>query len=253
MIIPSSLSKGSTIAIVSPAGSIPPEHVLPAVALLQSLGYTVNVGENVFAQEYNFAGSDKQRTEDLQKALDNPEVSAIICSRGGYGTLRTLQNINWEGYLKHPKWIVGFSDITILHSYLHQKGVSSIHGAMTHFFLEDKKPTESFDTMHQCLTGEGNSYSFESNPLNRTGFVDAPIIGGNLSLLYSLRGTAYDLDTNGKILFIEDIGEYLYHLDRMMLNFKVGGKLENLAGMIVGQFSSMKDNDIPFGMDVNEI
>ncbi len=253
MHIPSPLSHNDTIAIVSPAGIINEKHVFSAVDYLQSAGYRVKLGKYVFARHHQFAGTDAQRAEDLQAAFNDPEVNTIICSRGGYGTLRTLQQIDWAGFQKYPKWIVGFSDITVLHLALNQLGYASVHGVMPRFFFENGQPTEGLDTLLKTLSGTQNEYAIHPHELNRTGKTTAPLIGGNLSILYSLRGTPYDMDTNGKILFIEDLSEYLYHLDRMMMNLKTGGKLKNLKGLIVGAFSSMKDNDDPFGLSVHEI
>ncbi len=253
MIIPPYLSKGATIGIVSPAGAIPQEDVLPSVSYLKSLGYNVVVGKQTFTRSNTFAGTDEQRSRDFQQMIDDPKIDAIICSRGGYGTIRTLLPVDWTKFINNPKWIVGFSDITVIHSFLHQMDICSIHGTMPRSFLRDGKPTESFESMHRCLIGQSNRYVFDSDPLNRVGSVSAPIVGGNLSLLYSLRGTRYDLDFRGKILFIEDVSEYYYNVDRMMMNLKAGGVLDHLAGLVVGQFSEMKDNDTPFGKDVREI
>lgn len=253
MIIPPYLSPGATIGIVSPAGAIPPEDVLPSVSYLKSLGYNVIIGDHTFTRWNTFAGTDEQRRRDFQQMIDDSGIDAIICSRGGYGTIRTLLSVNWKQFISKPKWIVGFSDITVIHSFLHQMGVCSIHGTMPRSFLKEEKSTESFESMHRCLTGQSNSYVFDSDPLNRAGSVSAPIVGGNLSLLYSLRGTKYDLDFDDKILFIEDVSEYYYNVDRMMMNLKAGGVLDHLAGLVVGQFSEMKDNDTPFGKDVREI
>ncbi|TKG93412.1 LD-carboxypeptidase [Puteibacter caeruleilacunae] len=253
MIQPSPLQKGDTIAILSPAGKIDAKHVQPAVELLKELGFLVKTGEHIFSSHFQFAGTDEQRASDLQQALDDENVKAIICSRGGYGSLRTLQKINWDSFLINPKWIVGFSDVTVFHNALHQMNMCSVHGSMPRFFFTEKKPNDSFQAMLNSITGEANKYQIDNHPLNQTGSTTAPIIGGNLSILYSLRGTPYDIKTKGKILFIEDLSEYLYHLDRIMLNLKVGGKLNDLAGLIVGGFTDMKDNDNPFGRNAYEI
>lgn len=250
---PPYLKTGDTIGIVSTASKIDQKDVEPAVSLLQNLGYKVFLGKSVFAQFHQFAGRDMERTLDLQHMLDNPDVKAIICSRGGYGSIRTLQNINWNTFLKFPKWIVGFSDVTTLHSQLNQLDVASIHGVMPKFFLKNNTASESFKTLHNALLGEKQTYTLKSSKYNKTGKAKGDLVGGNLSILYSLRGTPYDINTSGKLLFIEDLAEYKYHLDRMMMNFKTGGLFKGLNGLIVGSFTGMKDNDTPFGKTVEEI
>lgn len=253
MLIPPYIKPGDKIGIVSTASIIDRKVVEPAIHLLESLGYHVVAGNNLYARHHQFAGSDAQRSFDLQTMLDDPDLNAIICSRGGYGSIRTVENINWKLFLKHPKWIVGFSDITVLHAQLNQLGIASIHGVMPRFFLHSNETTESFRSLMDALTGQKLSYSTGLSTYNRPGIATGQLVGGNLSVLYSLRGTPYDIDTAGKILFIEDLAEYLYHLDRMMMNLKTGGKLASLAGLVVGGFSNMKDNDTPFGKTVEEI
>lgn len=252
-IIPPYIEQGDTIGIVSTASAISQSIVEPAVELLQGLGYKVQLGTHVFSKNGQFAGTDQQRASDLQLMLDNPKIKAIICSRGGYGSLRTAELINWSNFTKKPKWLVGFSDITALHAKIQQLGIASVHGPMPKHFTENEKPSDSFRFLLNALNGNELSYTFEPSEFNRQGKASAPVVGGNLSMIYSLRGTPYDIDTNGKILFIEDLGEYLYHLDRMMMNLKTGGKLKNLAGIIVGHFSGMKDHSNNFGRTLEEI
>jgi len=253
MIVPPYLKPGDTIGIVSTASRIEKQVVEPAIELLSNLGFKVEVGRHTFSSFHQYSSSDSERAADLQAMLDNDNIKAIVCSRGGYGTLRTLQNINWDAFLQNPKWIVGFSDVTVLHSALNTFGIASVHGVMPRYFLEDETPSFSFDTLLLALTNKPLTYELPPNPNNRLGKASGQLVGGNLSILYSLRGTPYDIDTRGKILFIEDLSEYLYHLDRMMMNLKTGGKLEPLAGMIVGNFTGMKDHDIPYGKTVEEI
>ena len=252
-IIPPYIERGDTIGIVSTASAITQAVVEPAVELLQGLGYKVQLGTHVFSKDGQFAGTDQQRASDLQLMLDNPKIKAIICSRGGYGSLRTAELINWSKFMENPKWVVGFSDVTALHAKIQQLGIASVHGPMPKHFTEDKKPSDSFRFLIDALTGDKLSYTFEPSEFNRPGNACAPVVGGNLSMIYSLRGTPYDIDTNGKILFIEDLSEYLYHLDRMMMNLKTGGKLENLAGLIVGHFTGIKDHSNNFGKNLEEI
>lgn len=253
MIVPPYLQPGDVIGIVSTASRIDKEVVEPAIELLTRLGFNVEVGKHTFSSFNQFSATDNERASDLQAMLDDENIKAIICSRGGYGTLRTLQLINFKNFLQHPKWIVGFSDVTVLHSTLNTYGVASIHGVMPRYFLDNEKPSFSFDTMLKALSGKQLWYELLPMINNRFGKAEGQLVGGNLSILYSLRGTPYDIDTRGKILFIEDLSEYMYHLDRMMMNLKVGGKLEHLAGLIVGNFTGMKDQDIPFGKSVEEI
>jgi muramoyltetrapeptide carboxypeptidase len=254
MIIPQAIKPGSKIRIVSPAGKIAEEHVMPAVVWLEKQGYKVELGKCVFATHFQFAGTDEQRLEDLQTALDDPECDAIICSRGGYGTVRIIDQLDFSAFLEKPKWLVGFSDITILHACLNNYNVSTIHGVMPRYFFDSEgKPGEDLTSLMKLITGEGINYGVKSTEFNRCGKANAELVGGNLSILTSLQGTTYDLDTEGKILFLEDIDEFLYHTDRMIHQLKLSGKLDHLAGLIVGDFTDMKDNESPFGKTVHEI
>ncbi len=253
MIIPPFLTPGDRIRIVSPAGKVSAEKVLPGIRLLRDQGFEVLVGEHVFSEHFQFAGTDRQRASDFQTALDDATTRAIICARGGYGSVRLLEYLNFSGMTNHPKWLVGFSDVTVLHSALNTLGVASIHGPMPGFFVQDGEPSESFRNLIAALTGKIPNYDFEAHPQNRDGQALGELVGGNLSLLCSLSGTPYDLKTEGKILFIEDLSEYLYHLDRMMMNLRLSSKLEELSGLLVGSFTEIKDNETPFGKTVEEI
>lgn len=251
--IPPYIHPGDTVGVVSTASIIVPEVVEPAIELLQSLGYKVVVGKHLYDRYHQFAGTDLQRAADFQIMLDNPDIKTIFCSRGGYGSLRTAELINWQKFINKPKWIVGFSDITALQAKVNQLGIASIHGVMPRYFLQNEQTSQSFQYLLDALNGKNLSYEIEKSQYNRVGTASGPVIGGNLSMLYSLRGTPYDFDPKGKILFIEDLAEYLYHLDRMMMNLKVGGQLEGLAGLLVGQFTGMKDHETKFGKTVEEI
>lgn len=254
MIIPRYLKQGSKIRIVSPAGKVKKEFVMPAVEWLEKQGYKVELGKHVFEQHFQFAGTDAQRLEDLQIALDDPKCSAIICSRGGYGTVRIIGQLDFPKFKKYPKWIVGFSDVTILHSWLNNLGFASIHGVMPKNFIDDAGiPTENLISLLNLLEGRAVEYSIPSSEINRNGNAKAELIGGNLSIITSLQGTKYELNTNGKILFLEDIDEFSYHIDRMILQLKLSGKLDNLVGLILGDFTEMKDNESPFGKTIHEI
>lgn len=254
MISPPRLKKGSVIRIVSPAGKIEEKHVLPAVQWLEKRGYHVKTGKNIFARHFQFAGSDNERLNDLQEALDDTNCDVIICSRGGYGTVRIIDQLNLSNFLEHPKWLVGFSDITALHCFLNKYEAPSIHGVMPRFFLDEtNQATESLASLINMLEGKNIDYQLPFSEFNRFGKTRAELVGGNLSLITSLIGTSYDLDTDGKILFLEDIDEYLYQTDRMFHQLKLSGKLEKLAGLILGDFTDMKDNSSPFGKSVLEI
>ena len=254
MKIPTYLKPNSKIQIISPAGKIKEERVIPAVKWLDKQGYKVELGKHVFAQHFQFAGTDAQRLEDLQTAFDDPETDVIICSRGGYGLVRIIDKLDLTEFKKYPKWLVGFSDITILHSCLNNLGVATIHGTMPpSFFDKNSEPNVNLDSLMNLLTVEKSSYNFIKNEKNRTGNITAELVGGNLSIIVSLLGTKYDLETDGKILFIEEIDEYLYHIDRMLRQLKFAGKLDKLSGLVIGDFTSIKDNDSPFGQTVEEI
>ena len=241
MIRPRYLRKGDTVGITAPAGCLKRKEIDPAVELIRSWGLNVVFGKHVLSKRHSFAGTDNQRAEDLQQMLDDRSVNAIICARGGYGTIRIINNIKFGHFLKHPKWIAGYSDITILHGALQQcLGVESIHGAMPRVVPPELPDVVSFDSLRAMLFGEISEYTLQPHKMNISGTAGGTLVGGNLSVLYSISGTCYDPDTYGKILFIEDLGEYLYHIDRMMMNLKLRGKLEHLSGLIVGDMLNMK-------------
>jgi muramoyltetrapeptide carboxypeptidase len=254
MIVPDYLKPGSKIRIVSPAGKVDKKHVLPAAEWLKKEGYKVELGKHVFAEYFQFAGTDDQRLADLQEALDDPGCNAIICSRGGYGTVRIINRLDFTAFQKKPGWVIGYSDITILHNCLNNLGVATIHGVMPRYFLsEDGLPTKNLETLMNLLTGKKEKYVIPKTQFNRYGKVQAGLVGGNLSIISSLHGTKCELDTEGKILFLEDIDEFLYHTDRMIHQLKLSGKFDNLAGLILGDFSEIKDNESPFGKTIHEI
>jgi len=253
MIIPPFLKRGDRIRIISPAGKVQKDKILSGIELLLEEGFEVIVGNHVFDRYFQYAGYDRQRAADLQEAIADADTKAIICARGGYGTVRILEMTDFSGLFKNPKWIAGFSDVTVLHNLLNKYRIASIHGAMPGFFLENKKPSKSFFSLMELLRNGTSIIESPNHELNRVGSCSGELVGGNLSLIYSLQGTPWQLDTNGKILVIEDLSEYLYHLDRMMQNLKLTGQLKNLAGLVVGGFTEMKDNDSPFGKTAYEI
>jgi muramoyltetrapeptide carboxypeptidase len=249
---PKYLSKGSRIAIVSPAGYINPDFVASAEAYLKSAGYEVEIGPHCLDRHNQMASTDEQRLADLQQAIDNPKVDAILCSRGGYGVNHIIDKIDMSQFEKNPKWIMGFSDINNLHILANKHGVRSLHCQMAKA-IHNNPDADCIKNIFQILKGEKVSYTFAPNELNRKGIAEGELIGGNLSIIYSLQGTDFAIDCDNKILFIEDLNEYLYHLDRMMLNLKMSGKLAKLRGLVVGTFSDMKDNASPFGKTAYEI
>ena len=250
MIQPSYLKKGDTVAIIATARKVSKEEIEPAVTFFESYGLSVLLGENLFAADNQYAGTDLQRTKDLQLALNDKNIKAIIIARGGYGTVRLMEHIDFTDFKKHPKWLVGYSDVTVLHNAIHNKGIATLHATMP---LNFNKSAEATKSMIEALFGNLSEIKAEPSPLNKLGTAKALLTGGNLSLIYSLAGTDFDIDTADKILFIEDLDEYFYHLDRMMMQLKLSGKLKNLAGLIVGGMTDMKDNTIPFGKNAEEI
>ena len=250
-IIPPYLQKGDTVAIVASARKISLEELQPAIDIINSWGLKVVLPKNVFCIDNQFAGTDDERAADMQWALDEENVKAVICARGGYGTVRIIDKLNFSNFVKHPKWVVGYSDITALHQHINQNfSIASLHATMPINFPKNEEATQS---LLKALFGETLAYTVPSHVLNRTGEASGELIGGNLSLIYALCGSKSDIDTKGKILFIEDLDEYLYHIDRMMMNLKRSGKLQYLTGLIVGGMSDMKDNTVPFGKTAEEI
>lgn len=255
-LIPPFLKPGDKVALVSPAGCIEKECLERGLHTLRSWGLECICGTHVLEKKGPWAGDDKVRRDDFQQALDNPEIKAIFCNRGGYGSARIIDQIDFSILRTHPKWIVGFSDITVFHSHLNrQVGIASLHAAMPQSFLDENHPhyPDSMLSLKNALFGPGNiRYDIPPHKLNRAGTVKAPIVGGNLSILYSLRGTASDLDVEGKILFIEDLGEYDYHLDRMLNNLERGGWFGKIAGLMVGSFTNMKTGANPMETNTEE-
>jgi muramoyltetrapeptide carboxypeptidase len=250
MTTPPYLKKGDKIGIVACARKISKEQLQNAVDLFTSWGLEIAYGKNLFNECNQFSGTDEERASDLQMMLDDESVKAVISARGGYGTIRAIDKIDFTKFRKQPKWVVGYSDITVLHSHIHNFGIETIHATMPINFHVNKEANE---TLRKALFGEKLSYEIEFHSLDRNGNAEGELIGGNLSLLYALTGSDSDINTNGKILFIEDLDEYLYHIDRMMINLKRSGKLKKLAGLIVGGMTDMKDNEIPFGKTAEEI
>ena len=251
MTFPKSLQKGDKIAIVATARKASKEDLKPAIDLLKKWGLQPVIGSSIGLEDHQFAGSDEQRAKDLQQQLNDPEIKAIWCAKGGYGTVRILDRIDFSVYKKNPKWVIGYSDVTALHSHINNFRISSLHAQMC--LGVETKSEASRETLRKILFGEELNYQFPSSKLNKTGTAEGELVGGNLSVLYSLCGSNSAINTKGKILFLEDLDEYLYHIDRMMQNLKRNGMLEHLAGLVIGGMSDMNDNTIPFGKTAEEI
>lgn len=251
MIQPKYLQKGDTVAIVSTARKISSDKIIHAIKLLEKWELNVIFGNTIGAEDHQFAGNDEARINDFQQMLNNPKIKAIWCARGGYGTVRIVDNLDFSTFKKHPKWIVGYSDITVLHSHIHSFGIETLHATMPINIENNSK--QSLETLKKSLFGKNLSYEIPSSEGNKPGNASGEIVGGNLSVLYSLLGSKSAIKTDGKILFMEDLDEYLYHIDRMCMNLKRNGYFNNLKGLIVGEMSDMHDNEIPFGKTAEEI
>ena len=251
MITPPYLQKGDTVAILATARKHIVKSMQPTIDLLESWGLHVVIGKSIGLEENQLAGNDEQRAADLQEQLDNPNIKAIWCARGGYGTVRVVDLIDFTQFKKSPKWLVGFSDVTVLHNHLNTMGYKSIHGIMPISLAKASK--EAIESLRLSLFGQPLQYAIDPHPMNRLGKATGEVVGGNLSILYSVLGSPSAIDCTDKILYIEDLDEYLYHIDRMMMNLKRNGCLESLKGIIVGSMTDMKDNDIPWGKNALEI
>ena len=251
MITPPYLQKGDTVALLATARKNIDDNLKPTIDLLHSWGLEAVVGSTIGLDYHQLAGTDEQRAADFQKQLDNPNIKAIWCVRGGYGTVRMLDLLDFTKFKQHPKWIIGFSDVTVLHNHLNTMGYKSLHGIMP--VTVPRATPEAVSSLKASLFGEPVSYSISPTPMNRLGNATGELVGGNLSILYSLLGSPSAIDCKDKILFIEDLDEYLYHIDRMMMNLKRNGCIENLKGIIIGGMTSMKDNEVPWGKNALEI
>lgn len=251
MLIPPSLKPGDKVAIVCTARKFEPEQCLPAIELMNSMGLEVVLGNTIGKDNFQLGGTDEERADDLQQMINRNDIKAIWIARGGYGTVRIIDKIDFTPLRNQPKWLIGFSDITVLHSHLHHLGLGSLHAIMP--FSVPNATDEAKTSLKKALFGEELLYQTNAHSANIQGQVTGQLIGGNLSILYSLLGSASSVDTNGKILFIEDLDEYLYHIDRMMQNLRRNGYFEQLNGLIVGGMTDMHDNQIPFGYDAVQI
>ncbi|TSJ46504.1 S66 peptidase family protein [Fluviicola chungangensis] len=251
MICPPKLVPGDTVALVSPAKAIESSHIEFAKDYLEKQGFHVLIGPHS-ANEYRyFSGTDMERASDLQWAIDHPEVKAIICNRGGYGAIRLFDLVNWANLLREPKWILGFSDITNFHCLALKLGIESAHTSMPLNFQENTP--ESLESMLNILQGKANEYTWSTDAANKPGIANGMVVGGNLSILYSLLGTPYSPNYEHAILFIEDVGEQFYHLDRMLCAFRFAGVFDRISGLIVGGMTDLKDTATPTEWTVEEL
>ena len=260
VIIPPYLKKGDFIGITAPAGYITPEEIQPAVKVIESWGYRTFVGDTIGKKDFTFGGTDEERTEDFQKLLNDPHIKAILCARGGYGAIRIIDNLNWDKFRHKPKWIIGFSDVTVFHSHLNRNlDVASIHSKMCNSFPDDWMTAEAIqietiESIQKAIAGQKMKYEITPNPNNRLGSAGGRLIGGNLKMLETLSGTSSDIVTAGKILFVEDTGEYMYSIDRMFWNLKRTGKLSQLKGLIIGGFKvKVDEGDEDFGRTLYDV
>jgi muramoyltetrapeptide carboxypeptidase len=253
MIQPQNLQAGDVIGMVCPAGSIPLERVQKCVETLTEWGYQVKLGKTVGSKEACFSATDTERLADLQEMINDITVKAILCGRGGYGVSRIINEVSFSAFANQPKWIIGFSDITVLHAALQREGYMSIHGPMAAAFNKGPEGEPYIQALKSILEGVRTTYTVNAHAQNVLGVATASVVGGNLCMMAHLIGSKNSFDTEGKILFIEDVGEYHYNLDRMMLQIKNAGLFNNLAGLVVGGFSEMKDPSADFGATAYEI
>ncbi len=252
--LPPYLQQGDSIGIICPSGHMPFVKAQRCIDILQQWGFKVETGKTLGNQFNYFSGTDEERLKDLQSMLDAENIKAIFCARGGYGLSRIIDKINFEKFIQQPKWIIGYSDITLLHAHIYSNfNIAGLHAPMAAAFNEIEESEDYINSIYYGLTGIHQVYAISSYNLNRTGVCDGELVGGNLALLAHIIGSRSDISTKNKILFIEDIGEYKYNTDRMMMQLKRAGKLDELAGLIVGKFTEMKDTTIPFGQDIYEI
>ena len=255
MKIPPYLKKGDIIGITCPAGYMAKEKAQTCIDTLQQWGFEVMVGKTLGSASDNyFSGTDEERLNELQAMLDDDSIKAILCGRGGYGVSRIIDQLDFTAFRKRPKWIIGYSDITVLHCHLNRRlRIASIHSPMAAAFNNGEYNNEFIKSLHNAMIGKKTNYRWATHPYNKKGIATAELVGGNLSLLIHLLGTKSEVDTKNKILFIEDIGEFIYSIDRMLVQLKRSGKLANLAGLVIGRFTELKDTDRPFGKNIEEV
>ncbi len=251
---PDLLKLTNKVGIISTARKISMDEVRPAMDRLKQWGLEPILGKHLFSEHHQFAGTADERASDLQEMLDNPEIKAILCARGGYGTVQIIDKIDFTKFMEQPKWVIGYSDVTVLHSHIQRNcEIQSLHATMPINFPKRARDNSATESLYNALFYGDNEYRIKPHPLNKPGTAKGQLVGGNLSILYSLLGSPSDVNTIGKILFIEDLDEYLYHIDRMMMNMKRNGKFDHIRALLIGGMSDMNDNDIPFGKTAEEI
>jgi muramoyltetrapeptide carboxypeptidase len=255
MTTPPYLQPGDTIALICPAGFMHPEKWQACADQLSAWGFNVKPGKTMHSASGNyFSGTDEERLADLQAMLNDPTIKAILCGRGGYGLSRIIDQIDFKKFRKHPKWIIGFSDITILHAHINRHlKIATLHGPMANAFNDPAQTQPYLLSLKNALTGKKTKYSTTPHQFNRNGIATGQLIGGNLCLMAHLIGTASAYKTKQKILFLEDVGEYLYNIDRLFIQLKRAGVFDNLAAVIIGGFTDNKDTERPFGKTPEEI
>ena len=254
MIIPPNLKSGDTIGVVCPAGFMPFTKMETCIQVLQHWGFLVKLGNTINSQFHYFSGTDEARLNDVQQMLDDEDVNAIFCGRGGYGVSRIIDQFDFKKFILKPKWIIGYSDITVLQSHLlTTMNIASLHAPMASAFNNGSHTEIYIEYIRKALLGEHLSYLAPFHPFNKNGIAEGELVGGNLSLLTHIIGSVSELDTRDKILFLEDVGEYIYQIDRLFVQLKRAGKLDYLAGLVIGSFTDLKDTVIPFGQTVYEL
>ncbi|WP_299102536.1 LD-carboxypeptidase [uncultured Winogradskyella sp.] len=256
LIQPPYLKAGDTVAIVAPSGILKnnEDEVQKATSILQSWGLHVVIGKHLYNKADHFAGTDDERCEDLQNAMDDPKISAIWCAKGGYGTVRVLDKLNYSKFKESPKWVIGYSDITALHNQVHNEGFQSLHALMCISLTKDLNEVENaLETFKSAIFGNPVNYTLEGSNYNKIGETSGELVGGNLTVLHTMLGSETSLDTSGKVLFIEEIGEYKYHIDRMLQSMKRAGYFDNLNGLVVGNMSKMRKNTTLWGTSIEQL
>jgi len=254
LVIPPYLKKGDTIGLICPAGYMPLEKTLACTQMLEKWGYKVRIGATVGKQHHYFSGTDAERLHDFQQMIDDPTVHAVLCARGGYGTSRWIDAVDWKQFKKNPKWIIGYSDVTVLHCHLlRQLKTASLHAPMAGAFAEAEAGDVYIQSLQRALAGKTAIYTYPATQVGRKGTAEGPLVGGNLSLLAHLTGTASQPRYRGSLLFIEDVGEYLYNIDRMLLQLARAGVFAQINGFIVGGFTELRDTTIPMGETITDI
>lgn len=248
------LKKGDTIGIVCPAGFMPVEKATKCIETLKSWGFNVRTGKTLGNQFHYFSGTDEERLHDLQQMLDDKNIQAILCGRGGYGISRIIDDLDFTAFKRNPKWIIGYSDVTILHAHLQRRlKVASLHAPMAGAFNDGGDATEYVQSIRKVLTGKKINYTTNAHDYNVKGEGEGPLVGGNLSIVCHLMGSKSAIDTTNSILFLEDVGEYLYNIDRLFMQLKRAGMLDTLSGLVIGGFTDMKDTVVPFGQKVYDL